>query len=788
MSRIARSSLAMLVVTVFAGSWSSAAEPTDPTKNYMGINVAFLNDYNGENAFVDIVKQGRNWGKYDASGDAAVDSENWPTQDCGAIFFGADNQLGVYKLVFEGQAASVGGFLNADPPSVSNLRYDAATNTSTADVTVSTTAMNGLKFQGTRRTAASATNTGIRNVRVYRPGYPTDGSAVFTNEWKRIVGKFHAIRFMNWIFTNTNPVVSWGQRINPCKATSKRVTINGNTGDLGAAMEHFIQACNETNCDLWMNMPCMVDDEYVTKTAQLILYGSDGRNPYTSTQAHPVYPPLNQNLKVYVEYGNEIWNTGGGFNCWYWIEHITDSIIAVTNGTHPIVYDGRRERFSSISRYAAWRATTMSTIFRGVFGDAAMMSRVRPVLSGRPGGGFNSTELPFIEGFYGTYRPSTDPYPNTNPKPVSYYFYSSGGPDYYGVYNWSTAPDAFFAGGNYPDSIYANWVTTDAIWSGNYGLRHTGYEGGLDLTIGPTMTEAQMVTLNADRRMKDLTVAYHDVWSSCGGDLIMYFDDVDNSQSYWAFTHSVSSPNSPKLQAIDKLRDTLSRAAVSIGPVVPCTLSMQNANRSVSMMNGSSFTTVNGEKALIGFSVPGYWIAVPVTAAQAGWYKLVVRCGSSSGTSTVSLWINGTNVGTRTAPQTMGNTTYSTVHLQRGLNVIRYEVVKGPSYVASVMLTPSDTMVAVASRRAATDLRFVAITVRAASGAAVAHVSRSLSAADHFAVFDVAGKRIVDGTVDADGKNIVLPRLATGEYFLRLGNKQSAAGRLSQDAAAVILQ
>ena len=48
----------------------------------------------------------------------------------------------------------------------------------------------------------------------------------------------------------------------------------------------------------------------VTNVANLIKYGSDANgNPYTSTQANPVYAPLNPGLKVHIEYGNELWNS-----------------------------------------------------------------------------------------------------------------------------------------------------------------------------------------------------------------------------------------------------------------------------------------------------------------------------------------------------------------------------------------------------------------------------------------------------------------------------------------------
>ena len=67
------------------------------------------------------------------------------------------------------------------------------------------------------------------------------------------------------------------------------------------------------NEDLWINVPHLATDEFITNLANLILYGSDGSAPYTSAQANPVWPGLNSNLRVWIEYSNEIWSGGPSF-------------------------------------------------------------------------------------------------------------------------------------------------------------------------------------------------------------------------------------------------------------------------------------------------------------------------------------------------------------------------------------------------------------------------------------------------------------------------------------------
>ena len=96
---------------------------------------------------------------------------------------------------------------------------------------------------------------------------------------------------------------------------------------------------NECGKDLYVCLPVRASNNYLTNVANLMCYGSDGVNPYTSPQANPVYPPLNPNLRVILEHENEVWNwafANAGNN-------IADLLAAYTNNTpdwHVVNYDG----------------------------------------------------------------------------------------------------------------------------------------------------------------------------------------------------------------------------------------------------------------------------------------------------------------------------------------------------------------------------------------------------------------------------------------------------------------
>ncbi len=668
-----------LLTICFASGYS--AEPVLPDKHYLGINLWFPNEWSGNNEYVDIMQSAREWQDYTWTRDAARDANHWPNEDCSTVIFGLDNELGDYQLVFNGSATVT---MMWTAGSVSNVQYDSATNTTTATVTLTNNITGGLKFSNTKKTASSATNTGISNVRLYRPGYPVDGSVVFTNRFLALVAKFHAIRFMEWLYTNTNPVITWDQRRKPGQANPGDVTINGKTGPLGGVLEDAVAMCNAVNADMWINVPVCADNDYVTKLARLIQYGTDAAgNPYATATANPVHPPLNSDLKVYVEYGNEIWNTAGGFYCYQWVKQQSDAILGAPYD-HPIEFDGQSDATTLVARYSAWKTVEISKIFRQVFGDSAMMTRVRPALMGQLGGNWmNPRELLWLESFYSTTRPAGDPFPNTAPVPVSYHIYCAGGSAYYGVNNATNPdPNVFLAPTNYPTTTFHDKTAVDALRAMNYGLKRIAYEGGIEAPSAFSTTQRE--TLNADPRMQDLTETYHDEWTSTGGDLLVYY--CTSGPTEWEFTPDVDALDSPKLMAADNIRSIYERVPVDFGMAAPGTLNTRQwKDAGFYDFSGYVFSnaTVNGENAIGGVD-PGEWLAFPVNCTADQLHDLTLFVAGTSGTTrSFEIWINGTVAGTINASisgsSALVESSPLAITLRKGLNAVRVKEVSGSS-------------------------------------------------------------------------------------------------------------
>lgn len=178
------------------------------------------------------------------------------------------------------------------------------------------------------------------------------------------------LRGMDWVQTNASPVQDWVDRRRPSHAfvagvLNTRAPANGFAGNraTGVAYEHLVALANATQKDLWINVPHLATDEFVERLARLIRFGSDGVDPYPAPQPSPVWPPLAANLRVYVEYSNEIWSGGDSFAQGEWAQQQAQAL-----GISKARFNARR--FSQV-----WR------IFQQEFGGSARLVRVAAVFT-----------------------------------------------------------------------------------------------------------------------------------------------------------------------------------------------------------------------------------------------------------------------------------------------------------------------------------------------------------------------------------------------------------------------
>jgi hypothetical protein len=405
-----------LTVTNAAGTAVTATSTVTVTAALaqpdLGVNISGPVDWDPTQMFADAMKQARKFGSLSAPYDesASVDSLGWPTQDAG-VYIITNNQgswaEGNYALTFTGQA-TVQTFDDGDV-SIGPVTYASATNTSTATVTVSPGYLQiALLFTNTKRTPASATGSGVTNISLMRPsinGTPLAPGTVFNDRFLDRLKNFSAIRMMDYLDTNDNTEQVWTDRSIPAYASQQEVPPHTSqnlgltsTYVTGGSYEYAIQLANQAGKDLWLTIPHLAfggsyqfsSTTWVSNMALLMKYGSDvNGNPYTGLNgtsgtnpqpaSGPVNPPLKSGLHIYLEYSNELWNTGNSQSTWIQQQ----AAAAITAHDPDLDWDGDTNRSDVEWRIEAKADMLIANAFANVYGSANFGTIYRPVFGGQ---------------------------------------------------------------------------------------------------------------------------------------------------------------------------------------------------------------------------------------------------------------------------------------------------------------------------------------------------------------------------------------------------------------------
>ena len=288
-----------------------------------------------------------------------------------------------------------------------------------------------LKFSDAFRDPAG-TQPGITDFHMMRPmekgsDTPCPVDAIVYPPMRRMAAFFTCVRYLDVANCHTTPF--WTDRSPGTYARFYRGEHKARKiGTGGENWEYLVMFANESGRDLYLCTPMLADDEYFHKLALLLRYGSDGVEPYTQPTANPRFPPLNSNLHLYFEVGNEIWN-------WGFPSSQDDSRAArevVEQNTEEgkiINYDGK----ASYRRYHAVRTVKASNAFREVFGNAAMCTRIRPLLEFQYANAQETARSSFS--FLDNYYNNGDGEHVKDPHPARYHVWGGGGAAYYGVGN-----------------------------------------------------------------------------------------------------------------------------------------------------------------------------------------------------------------------------------------------------------------------------------------------------------------------------------------------------------------
>lgn len=451
--------------------WQSQNTPREVIEPVLpqALNIASWAEY----IWANHTKRRRFW----KEGDNGLDENGWPLGDNAEFILGemsgSDPDLqGTYLMTFTGKArvsaaccfspafyvndSLIGSVLPA------GTGYDPATNTTTATMTTTSSRM-FIRFTETSRDG-NTSGTGFTDLQFMRP--VTMGDSLHHNAGEIVYRPMKAVGGENYTcfrylgIANNESTPDWPSRTRPDHQKFS-------DGSGGENWEHMIMLCNETGKDLYISTPVNADDDYLLKLAQLLKYGSNGDLPYTAPQASPEYPPLNPNLRVYLEIGNEIWNWS--FKSTQIAQQQCQAEARANSSlwADTINYDGAAGNPGWIKAVRRWhiaRTVAASKLFRQAWGDAGMGSRIRVLVEYQYDNKQSSAShsFEFLEGFYNNGRGDYV----DDPRPASYHVWGGGGATYYGVGNILGTQSATLV----PDSSFE----TPAIGDNTLQVRPSG--------------------------------------------------------------------------------------------------------------------------------------------------------------------------------------------------------------------------------------------------------------------------------------------------------------------------
>jgi len=361
----------------------------------------------------------------------------------------------------------------------------------------------GRWITGQTRIKIYGTLEDAKQVNIWLPGYgpgTAGGTPLFTSEYLALWDHFDTSRYLDWGKINNSEQVRWEDRIKP--------------GDIREATdpvpyETQIDLANATQTTFYAQIPHLADDNYIEQLARLI----DDR--------------LEPNLKVYVEWSNEVWN----FNF------------------KQTGYVGELAKASgrNLSQEYGYRAAVATKVFEDSFRDPDRVTRVLAGMAAVPWraeqaviGWEQANAGPFEAIALAAY--ATEPL-------------GSKSIDSADRLGWSAEDWLNHAIASLQDH-QANWYGQHGALADKYGVPMIAYEGGQHFASASDKWKAfrgVFTEMQDHPLMADLLIADRELFKSSGGSSIIYFNMASPQDIAWPFG-TIDNINdlegNPKWQAI----------------------------------------------------------------------------------------------------------------------------------------------------------------------------------------------------------------------------------------------
>ncbi|MBI5086751.1 MAG: cellulose-binding protein [Acidobacteria bacterium] len=537
----------LLAATIALAAVSASAQPSN-NASPVGTNLWFFRDWVSEYSMVDAFKASRPWVPHcmdcrpvvwdtGESKQIELDERGWvkslPSPVSGARFTSVGTLMftaidghypaGQYVVLYEGE-----GTLNYGRDAVKREDLSSPGR----DVLDVTPSAGGIWLTITSTDPAKTGNY-LRNIRVIMPGFEESyREQIFHPDLLEKLKPYRAIRYMQWAETNGSTQSSWNTRTLPDDA---RWNIPGGAG---VPVEILVVLSNRLSADPWICMPHMAGDDYMASYAAL------------------VRDTLAPDLRVYVEFSNEVWNGSSGFNQSGYVQRQ-----GMEKWQNPSI-----SPFTKQINWHGMRTAQMCDIWKSVWGEQS--GRVLCVMgaqSGNPWTASQSLDCPLWSEGAPCYKHGID--------------IVAGGP-YFGGYlgdprfeeqvlAWTKDEDQGLAklfeelltggvlsGGPPGGAMARAFQEMDDLTmiAADRGLGAAAYEGGshfASLRSNATVTDLFRAA-SLDPRMGGVYDRYFAAWRDRGGQIFMHYFNVGNTTRLGSFgaLEYMDQSSSPKYDAI----------------------------------------------------------------------------------------------------------------------------------------------------------------------------------------------------------------------------------------------
>jgi hypothetical protein len=454
---------------------STTSEPR-PGAIPLGLNLAAVQDWSREWAFVDAFKGARAWSPT-GGGELKLDKAGNPLPTAGQTAWTlvlrelqGHYPAGNYVVTWRGTGE------------VEARRYDV---TRVVEQSAGRAVIEVKPGDGGIQidVKSSRADDPVRDFRVWMPGFEK-ASSPFHPLFLERLGPAKVVRFMDWQRINNSKLAKWSDRPKPDDPTYAT--------DRGVPVEVMVALANAAKVDPWFCMPHQADDEFVREFARAVKAG------------------LAPERTVYVEYGNEVRNWQFGQTKW-----------ASERGKERKLGDPEHARFYSE------RAAEVMTIWEKEFGR----ERLVRVLS-------SQAAVPWLSEQILTWKDAYKHADALAVAP--YFGHEHGDPKAAPATVRMTPDQLLDALEKEIDGPNRDLIRKQADLAKKYGLKLMAYEGGQHLAgHGGAENNEELTKLfhaaNRHPRMYDLYRKHLRHWADAGGDVYVLFNYVTNPSKWGAW-------------------------------------------------------------------------------------------------------------------------------------------------------------------------------------------------------------------------------------------------------------